>query len=202
MDSGTSPSERGVLGGCSTVVYSHFNSCVEFRKAISSRILTSETTDSVFKMVARCRAQRSRLVMSEKNVRSRRNTLSSLQVESPSEDKKRSTPASSELRSCLKTAISDRRSKKRTIDQLILSCLFEEQHHLAAHGQPRFHIQRVFEIRSPLIPREHTTMEQPRVTYQGLPLFREDRSICRDILTPAMRMVMDLLGQMRGNGSD
>lgn len=158
MGSGISPSGKGVLGGYNTVVYSHSNSCTEFRKAALSRILTSETTDSVFSMVAMCRAQRPRLVMDEKNIRLRRSTLNSLQVESPSEDKERSTPASSELRSCLKTAVSDQRSKKRTIDQLILSCLFEEQHHLAAHGQSRFHIQRVLEIRSPLISNKHMTV--------------------------------------------
>ena len=50
--------------------------------------------------------------------------------------------------------------------------------------------------------RERTTVEQPRVTYQGLPIFCEDGSVCRDVLTPTMRMMMDLLGQMRGNGSN
>jgi len=48
-------------------------------------------------------------------------------------------PASSELRSCLKSAVSDRRSRQRK-DQLVLSRLFEEQHHPAAHGQRGFHV--------------------------------------------------------------
>jgi hypothetical protein len=52
-DSDTSPSVGCVLGGCSVVVYSHSDSCPEVWKAASSRTLTSETTESVFRMVAR-----------------------------------------------------------------------------------------------------------------------------------------------------
>ena len=127
------------------------------------------------------------------DIRSRRSTRSSLQVGSTWEGKKRSIPASSELRSCLNAAVSDCRSKQK-LDQLVLSCLFEEQHHPAAYGQCRFHVQRALRVRSSLIFYEQTMMNFPRITHQGLPFLRKHGPRFRDVLAPAMRVVMDLLG--------
>lgn len=110
----TSPSGRETPGGCNTVIYSHPDSCFKFRKAASSRTLMSETTDSVFRMVAGSVGLNGHVQQRTENyIRSRRSTPSSLQVESPCEGRRRSIPASSELRSCLKTAVSDRRSKNQ-----------------------------------------------------------------------------------------
>ena len=158
MDSGTSLSEKGVLGGCSTVVYSHSDSCTEFRKAASSRILTSETTDSVFRIVAMCRAQRPRLVMGKKihTVTPQHIELSPSRV--PLWGQGEVNPRFERIAEPSEDCRQRPEQQKRTIAQLILPCLFEEQHHLAAYDQSRFHIQRVLEIRSPLISNEHTTI--------------------------------------------
>ena len=137
-DAGIPPSGGETLGGCSIVVYSH--SCSKPRKAGSLRTLTSETTDSVFRMVAGWIDLNGHVQQWTGNdVRSCLNTSSSLQVVSPWEGKRRSMPASSELRSCLRAAVSVRRSRQKK-DQLVLSRLLQEQHHLAAYGQRGFHV--------------------------------------------------------------
>lgn len=159
IDSGIPPSEEQAVGGCNIVVYSHSNSCFEFRKAASSSTLTSETTDNAFRTAAEwvdfngCAKQKT-----ENDIRSRCSASSSLQIDSPGEGKRRSIPASSELRSCLKTAVSVRRTRNK-IHQLVLPCPFKEQHHLATYDQSGFHVKSILGVRSSLVFHEYTALK-------------------------------------------